>query len=147
MKNLISILILGMLLAVITGCSQSNTSETLLNDEEIDLKQSQIVFGDRVEDGKVSLKNTFSLGSDPQFVILLTEPVQSDQITISLNKLNDEDWNTLSESELPVDSGSVEITNGLSASIFEQTGAGAYQLVASENDEKIASGEFVVEEK
>lgn len=143
MKKKIYFILMLSLIIVLSACNNSQ-SDTLL-DSEISLDKSKIVFGVK-EDEKIKLNNQFSIGDNPQFVILLKEPVSQDSIHITLKKLKNDEWLELSSSELPVEKGSVEITNGLSGEIFKKTGGGAYKMVASVKGEKLASGDFVVGE-
>ncbi|RSL29757.1 hypothetical protein D7Z54_29435 [Salibacterium salarium] len=108
---------------------------------------SGIVFGEVVGENELEAGNVFHPGEDVNFVMETESNIGQEQVDIHLNILNpDEEWEHVTSNTLETKPESSQIMNGLDGSIFEQLGAGAYQLEVELEDETV-KGDFVIEEK
>jgi len=145
-KILISFLLL---FTLIIGCS--NQEESILkeatSEEETNEKSSEnrIVFGEKTGDKDLDARNVFKLGEPTHFVVYSDEALDVSEVTVVLKKHKGEDWEQLTKGQLDVKPEWKQFMNGLPASLYEQTGPGAYKLEVIKGEDVLAEGDFIIE--
>ncbi|MGM8215075.1 hypothetical protein ACLIA0_05790 [Bacillaceae bacterium W0354] len=118
---------------VLVGCSEDKLEGT-------------IIFGEKVGENELKAVNVFNLGEQMNFLVETNREIGVEEVEITLNILNPEgDYESITSSSLPVNPESDQIMNGLSADIFEQLGAGVYQLEVN-IDGTVIKGDFIYQE-
>ncbi|SFQ36278.1 hypothetical protein [Salibacterium halotolerans] len=113
---------------------------------ESDSTNSGIVFGEVTGKNELQAGNVFQVGEKVNFVMETESPIEQDQLNVILNILSPSDeWQEVTTNTLQVSPDATQVMNGLDASMFEQLGPGAYQLVIEWGDQSV-KGDFVVEQ-
>lgn len=139
-KNIVFFLLLVLILA---ACGKDD--EALLGKAQ-SIEEPTIIFGEKLGEKDIKARNVFVIGEQVYFLIQLTEKVGVNELQIELKKHDGEQWSTLTKGPMPVQSDFKKLLNGLPNTIFEQTGVGAYKLLAYKGDELLVEGDFVIEE-
>ncbi|MBO8156683.1 MAG: hypothetical protein H0Z32_09500 [Bacillaceae bacterium] len=125
--------------------SDQNNSEKKKDTKDL-LVEKKIIFGDKKGERELDARNLFKLGENAYFLVTLEKAVETDAVTIILNKLEEDKWVKLTEGPLEVKPEWKQFMNGLPGTIFQKTGPGAYQLIVKKGDEELAKGEFIIQD-
>ncbi|RSK28675.1 hypothetical protein EJF36_18375 [Bacillus sp. HMF5848] len=147
MKYLKNIWVILLILLVVAGCGKKteNVAEVTNNKEQY---EGIVVLGKKLEDTTLQAGNVFNLGESVHFLVKMENPIGNSEVEIVLEKLNETEkqWVQLSKGKLEVDKTWTEFMNGLSSNVFEQAGAGSYQIKILKSGEEAALGQFIVNE-
>jgi len=144
------ILVSLLLFAFLIGCSDQDESilkETDNKEEKTneDNDENRIVFGEKTGDKDLDPRNVFKLGEPTHFVVHSKKALEVSSITVILKKHNGEEWEQLTEGSLDVKPEWKQFMNGLPASLYKQTGPGAYKLEVLKGEDVFAEGDFIIQ--
>ncbi|TFB19289.1 hypothetical protein E3U55_11295 [Filobacillus milosensis] len=127
-------IILLIIILFISACSDNNELE------------GDIVFGKLKGNNEIQAINVFTIGEKMNFLIETNQKIGVEEVNVTLNILNPKgDYEEVTSNSMPTNPEADQIMNGLPASLFEQLGAGAYQLEVN-IDGTVVKGEFIYEE-